>query len=152
MSEPHGVDQLTFCRVGFKWRVAVNKLVRQNTECPQINCLAMLLVLDHLWRQVVQCAAHRCPPVARCMYAPSEIRDFEASVNTHEQIFGLDVAVDHIFGVQVLQRIGHLRDVARSDGLLELAAGQRRHVLVELPLAGELDHEEQTTFVVEVTV
>jgi len=45
------------------------------------------------------------------MHRPSEIADFDGAVDGNEDVFGLDIAVDDVFAVQVGEGEGHLVDV-----------------------------------------
>ena len=74
---------------------------------------------QHLWREVVEGAAHGVAPIIRRMDGPAEIADFDLAVQAHKNILGLDVAVDDVFIVQELQRTRHLRDVLRRQGFGE---------------------------------
>jgi len=43
--------------------------------------------------------------------APPEVTDFEFTVDSDEEIFGLDVPVNYVLGVKVDECVGHLVDV-----------------------------------------
>jgi hypothetical protein len=45
------------------------------------------------------------------MHAPTEIANLELAIHPDQQVLGLDVAVDNVFGVQVRERIRHLGNV-----------------------------------------
>lgn len=59
-----------------------------------------------------------------------------------QQVFGLDVPVDHVQPVQVLQRSHQLEDVPRRHRLGEPPPRLRLHGAVQLPLPGVLHHNE----------
>ena len=37
-----------------KWRLAYQKLVRKDTECPMVNLLIVVLMFDHFRREIVE--------------------------------------------------------------------------------------------------
>lgn len=47
------------------------------------------------------------------MNGPAKVADFELAVDADEDVFGLDVPVDDVFGVEVDEGVGHLGDVLR---------------------------------------
>jgi hypothetical protein len=82
--------------------------------------MAVRHVLNHLGRHVVERATCRAPMVARRVHRPAKVGNLEHVVEAHEQVLGLDVAVDHMLAVQVRQAVGHLArellDVSASCG------------------------------------
>lgn len=84
------------------------------------------------------------------MDAPTKIRDLDLSVDSHEDILGLDVAVNDVLAMQVAQSGGHLGNVLSS-----LPFGESRlptQVLIQLTLGSKLKDEEDALAVMEVTV
>ena len=65
------------------------------------------------------------PPRARYtpgggrVHRPPEVGDLQLSLQSEQQVLGLDVSVDHLARVAVLERVSHLGDVLRRP------AGQR---------------------------
>jgi hypothetical protein len=55
-------------------RRADQKLVRQDSQSPQVDLVGMFAVLDHLGREVIERAAERVAPVRRRVDRPPEIR------------------------------------------------------------------------------
>ena len=84
------------------------------------------------------------------MDAPPKVTDLEFTVDPDEEIFGLDIPVDYVFGVEVDESVGHLVDVDSTSAFGKAAV--LHQLLVHLTLAGEFEHEEDTVFVVEVAV
>lgn len=60
------------------------------------------LAFDHLGGQVVERAAERLASVRRRVHAPAKIGDLELPVEAEQNVFGLDVAVNHMFAVEVV--------------------------------------------------
>ena len=135
-------------------RLADQELVHQHAQAPQVDLLGVPVVLaaglDHLWREVVEGAAERVAAVVGRVHAPAEIRDLDLAVDAHQDVLGLDVAVDDVLAVQVAQRRRHLRDVLRGLPLGEPALAPQ--VLVQLALAGELEDQKDALAVVKVPV
>lgn len=48
-----------------KGRIASEKLVRQDAQCPEINFGVVRLAVNHLWWQVVERPAKSLPTIAR---------------------------------------------------------------------------------------
>lgn len=67
-----------------------------------------------------------------------------------EQIFGLDVAMNHMLCVAVLQRSSQRLDVLRRALLIERAMLLK--LLVQLALGSKLENQINTRRIVEVTV
>jgi hypothetical protein len=65
----------------------------------------MRLAVDHLWCQVVEGAAEGSP-VFRGTFdvgAPTEVRELGNLASTHQNVLGLDVAMDDHVAVKVIQ-------------------------------------------------
>lgn len=137
-----------------KRRLAHEELVRQHAQTPQVHLFVVPVVLgarlDHLWRQVVESTAKRSAAVVGGVDAPPEIRNLDLAVDAHQNVLGLDVAVDDVLAVQVAQRRRHLGNVLGRLPLGE--AVLLAQVLVQLALAGELEDQEDALAVVEVPV
>ena len=83
------------------------------------------------------------------MNAPPKVADLEFTVDADEEIFGLNIPVNYVFGMQVDESVGHLVDV---DGASALGKAAVLHELfVHLAFAGEFKHEEDAVLVMEVT-
>ena len=84
------------------------------------------------------------------MDAPPKVTDLEFTLDSDEEIFGLNIPVDYVFGVEVDESVGHLVDV---DGASAFGKAAILHqLLIHLTLASEFEHEEDAVFVVEVAV
>lgn len=84
------------------------------------------------------------------MNAPPKVADLEFTVDSDEKIFGLNVPVDYVLGVQVNESIGHLIDVNGTPAFGEAAV--LHELFVHLTLASEFKHEEDAVLVVKITV
>jgi len=84
------------------------------------------------------------------MNAPPKVTDLEFTVDPDEEVFGLDIPVDYMFGVEVDESVSHLVDVDSASAFGK--ATILHQLLVHLTLAGEFEHEEDAVFVVEVAV
>lgn len=83
------------------------------------------------------------------MNTPPKVADLEFTVDSDEEIFGLNIAVDYMFGVEVDEGIGHLVNVDSAAAFRKTAI--LHELLVHLALASELEHEEDAILVMEVT-
>lgn len=136
----------------FKWWVSNQTLKAENPNTPQVHLLTVSATLNHLWREVVKCAAH-CPspanifkdktivcycqhepnccdaikkkknslddssPQRRCVDRPTKVCNFQLPSIAQEQIFWLDVTVNHLLLMTVNEGIRYL--------LHELKMGKR---------------------------
>ena len=53
------------------------------------------------------------------MNGPAEIGDLQLSLQAEQQVFWLDVAVDHLLRVAVFERVSHLSNVPRRSANAE---------------------------------
>ena len=51
------------------------------------------------------------------MDGPAKVGDLDVSLVAHQQVLGLDVAVDDVLEVAVVQRLGERGDVLRGGGV-----------------------------------
>ena len=110
----------------------------------------MLTALDHLRWEIIERAAEGSAPITRRVHAPAKVADLELAVDAEKQILRLDIPVDDVFRMEVGEGVCHLVDI---DGATALREGTKLcELLVELALAGKLEHQENTFLVVEVTV
>ena len=110
----------------------------------------MFAALDHFRWEIVESAAEGGAPITWRVHAPAKVADLELAVDAEKQILRLDVPVDDVFRMEVGEGVCHLVDI---DGTTALREGAKLcELLVELALAGELEHEENTLLVVEVAV
>jgi hypothetical protein len=131
----------------FEWGRTDIKLVHKHAECPIIDLLVVLTALDHLGGEVVERAAECGPPVTGRVYAPA---DLELAVDAEEEILGLDIPVNGVFGMEVGKCVGHLVNV---DGAASLGgAAVLCELLIELALASGFEHEKDALLIVKVTV
>lgn len=132
--------------------LADQKLVGQDAQAPQVNFFIVVILggpgLDHLGRQIIQGATHGLSPVVGSMHAPPEIGNLELAVDADEDVFGLDVPVDNVLAVQITQGRRHLGNVLGSLPFREAVLPAQ--VLVQFPLAGELENQKHALIVVEV--
>lgn len=84
------------------------------------------------------------------MDTPSKIADLEFAVDSDEEVLGLDISVDYMFGMEVDEGVSHLVDVDSAASFGE--ATILHELLVHLALTSELEHEEDAVLIVEVTV
>ena len=84
------------------------------------------------------------------MDAPTKIRDLDLVVNSNQNIFRLDVTVHDVLLVEVFQRGCHLSDILGGSPLWKAIRFSK--VLVKLPFPSELEDEEDSLAVVEVTI
>lgn len=110
----------------------------------------MLLPLHHLRRQIIQRPAQRRPSIARSVHAPPKVPNLQFSINTQQQILGLDIAVDDMLPVQINERVGHLVDIPRAPFLGETS--MLRELAIQLPLPRELQHQKDAFLIMEVSV
>ena len=78
----------------------------------------------HLWSQIIWCTTER----PYCRLAPlreAEVRDFDVAVEVEKDVFGLEVAVDDVEGVQVVQGECDLRGVELRDRVWEALLGRQ---------------------------
>jgi hypothetical protein len=45
------------------------------------------------------------------MHAPAKVANLELAIYSQQEILGLDIAVDHVFAMQISKRVCHLRHV-----------------------------------------
>ena len=62
-------------RLRFEGRMAAQKLVGQHADAPVVDGRVVVLVIDHLGRQVIQGAAHGVTAVGRRVCRPAKIGD-----------------------------------------------------------------------------
>lgn len=68
-----------FMALGLKRRTPNKKLVTQNAQTPEVYLLVVSFAFDHLWRQVVERAAQRGPPVDP---KPKQAKELELTLRT----------------------------------------------------------------------
>ena len=100
----------------------------------------MVAPLHHLRREVVERPAQRLAPAVRRVHGPTEVRDLQLALDADEQVFGLDVAVDHVLLVAVQQSLGQRRNVRRRALLAEPLA--LLELLVQLTACGILEDQK----------
>mmetsp|Transcript_12027 Transcript_12027/g.30948 ORF Transcript_12027/g.30948 Transcript_12027/m.30948 type:complete len:209 (+) Transcript_12027:209-835(+) len=135
---------------GFKGRLAHQELVAQHPERPQVDVAVVRLALDHLGREVVERAAERGPARRRCMHRPTKIGNLQLPLESQQEVLGLDVTVDHVFLVDVSQRLAELLDVESGARFRE--PRHRLQLFVQLPPRGVFKDEIHSGLVVEVRV
>ena len=83
----------------FKGTVAVEHLICQDSNAPNVNFLIVVLMFDYLWRGVERSAALGVPE-SGSIDGPSEITDFYG-IFMEENVFSLYVSMDNISFVHV---------------------------------------------------
>mmetsp|Transcript_68671 Transcript_68671/g.198903 ORF Transcript_68671/g.198903 Transcript_68671/m.198903 type:complete len:210 (+) Transcript_68671:667-1296(+) len=97
-AEVNGQDEAT-CRLlarRTEWRLARQQLVEENAHVPHVHGLVMPRAHDHLWREVIQCAAEGVALVRFDEVGPTEIRQLDVVLTVEEDVLGFDVAVDDL--------------------------------------------------------
>mmetsp|Transcript_9778 Transcript_9778/g.24422 ORF Transcript_9778/g.24422 Transcript_9778/m.24422 type:complete len:329 (+) Transcript_9778:81-1067(+) len=130
-------------------RATVEQLVAEDTEAPVVDVGVVGLTLHHLGRQVVERTAESGATTAR-VHRPAKVGQLELPVAVHQQVLGLDVAMDHVLAVAKVQRIGQLSHQTRRGRLAKAAVLLRLEQIVELATLRELEHEEDARLVVKV--
>lgn len=135
-------------------RLTDQELIGQDTQTPQVNLLAVVVGrragVDHLWGQVVESSTHGLSAVVGGVNTPAKVTDLDLSVDSDEDILGLDVTVHDVLFVQIFQCSSHLRNVLRSLPFWEPVLLAK--VFVQLTTASELEDQENSLAVMEVTV
>jgi hypothetical protein len=106
-----------------KGRRAAEEFLREDAEGPVVHGVVVVLVLDHLGREVVERAAERRAARGGGMDGPAEIRDLEVAALADEEVLGLDVAVDDVLAVHLVERLGERCDVLRGKVVRGSGAG-----------------------------
>ena len=68
-------------------------LVKQDSKAPDIKCMVMLTILNHLRRHVLECPAESLSRLA-CHRTPAEIADLESQIFPNQHILRLYVSVN----------------------------------------------------------
>ena len=105
---------LTFVSRILEWRNPTQELVAQYAERPIIDTLVVLPTLNHFWRKVVEGTAERLSSVARGVYAPTKVADFEVAVETEKKVLWFDVAVNNVLAMEIGQCFCHLGNVLQE--------------------------------------
>jgi len=84
------------------------------------------------------------------MNAPPKVTDLEFTIDSDEEILGLDVPVDYVFGVEVDESVGHLINVNSTSAFGKAAI--LHELFVHLTLSSEFKHEEDAVLVMEVAI
>lgn len=70
-------------------------------------------LLKHLRRQVVRCSAKGLALITRTVTTPSKVSQLDCSIAV-EQVFRLEVAMDYIFGMEVIHGLDDLPHIVGS--------------------------------------
>jgi hypothetical protein len=97
--------------LGLKGRLADAELVGEDAQRPDVDGVVVVLVLDHLGRQVVERATERGAAGGGRVHRPAKVRDLDLAAVAQQEVLGLDVAVDDVLRVAVVQRVGEGGDV-----------------------------------------
>lgn len=81
---------------------ARNHLVDQHSQSPPVHGLAVSLVLQNFWSEILW-GSTKGESSIFYGFGEAEIREFEVAVGANEDVFGLEVAVDDVAGVEVLE-------------------------------------------------
>jgi len=138
-------------RVSLEWRFSHQKLVCENSETPEINLVIMEGSLYHFWWQIVQSPAHCPSPTVGSVDGPAKISNLDVALGVQQQVFRLDISMNHLLTVTVGESIRHLADVTSGQWLLKPPLGLLLQALVEFSLGSELQDEVDPTLVVEIS-
>lgn len=95
-----------------KGRVADEHFVQEDTECPPVDCLAVPLVEDDLGGKILRRAAQGPRPRRRLhVLGKAEVAQFEVARLVEQDVFGLEIAVEDVVGVEVLE---HENDTGKA--------------------------------------
>ena len=106
-----------------EWRISSDQLKGEDADRPDVHAFSVLFPPHELWRQIIECAAERSPPIAGTVGRPTKVGDLDDAAAV-EQVFWLDVAMDDVFSVHVLKRIDRLSDVVGGSLFLEPLIGR----------------------------
>ena len=133
-------------------RLPRQKLKAEDAHGPLVDFLVVGLLVDELGRHVVHRAAESRPPLVNGVRGPAEVTQF----NMHrvqvgnQNIFRLDVPMDHVAVLQVEQRLDHLR-YDMSCAILREALFSAQ-LLVKIAMLTVLEHHVNVLRIVEVAV
>lgn len=135
--------------LGLERRTADEELVAQHAKAPLVDGVVVALVLDHLWRQIIQRSAHRLAVVGHRVGRPAEVGELDVIVGGEQNVLRLQVAVHDVVQVAIVERISHLVRVLRRAVFLEPRVGRALQVPVKLPLARQLQRDVNFLLIVE---
>lgn len=128
-----------------KWRKALQQLIGQHTQAPDINTKAVAIDgVDDLWRQIVQCAA-KCPSLLIwiSVYCPAKITKLDLAAVSDENVLRLQVSMYHMHSVAILDGSRDLSDEWRGVVLTEALVWLLQKPTGQITSMGMLqDHED----------
>ena len=93
-----------------------NEFVCHNSECPNVNVEIVGLSFDHFRSEVIKSATERFSPRKFRSARVSKVTNFDFTIIADEQIFRLEVTVNHTSVMAVpLQRRKHSNQMTISD-------------------------------------
>ena len=107
-----------------KRRLAGEHLIHQDAKRPPVDALSVALIQKHLWRDVLGRAAQRIS-LEDYLLRKAKIRNFHKAVAVEKKIFGLQIAVDDIFFVQVLKDERYRGGVKLSRRVLKASSSAK---------------------------
>lgn len=84
------------------------------------------------------------------MHTPSKVRNLNLAMDANENVLWLDVAVHHMFLVEIFESSSHLSDVLCCLPLRKPILSPE--MLVQFSFAGEFENEEHSLTVMEMAV
>ena len=89
----------------FKRCLSTEKLVRQNTQRPEIDLLVVPVVVlsaKHLRWKIIEGTTHGLSPVVRRVYRPTKVTDLDLTVDSNQDVLWLDITVNDMLLVEIL--------------------------------------------------
>ena len=90
-----------------EWIDSSNHLVRQNSESPPVNWLAVTFIEEHLWGQILWGTA-KSVGSGLAVFGKSEVCQFQVALLINQNILWLQISVNNVQRVQILEHEGDL--------------------------------------------
>jgi hypothetical protein len=135
-------------------RVADHHLVREHATGPPVRRLAMSVGLDDLRSEIFGCAAES-PRTVVDNFCEAKVREAEVAAGVEEQVFGFEIAIDDVEGVEVAEGEDDDREIEAGDVWSEaadtaevgeeLATGDigKEHVDIQVVLEGGIEVDDE---------
>lgn len=91
-------------------RMSSMHLIDQNTKGPPVDGLAMTLVEEDLWCDILRCAANGVGAFGDD-FCEAVVDQFEVAIVSDHNVLRLQVAINDVFAVQVLEDTCDLRAI-----------------------------------------
>jgi hypothetical protein len=92
-------------------RLSDQKLVRQNSQTPQVDSFVVRVLFNHFRRQIVQSSTQSLPSRRRTVNSPSKIGDFQFAIVTNQDVFWFQVTMNDFPQMTVFERLDELNQV-----------------------------------------